>query len=140
MNEKISVLMAREHEKILKVLLECENANENIEKLFSKFKWSLEKHFFLEEKAIFTLSNDLGGEIVSEVFELMKEHGEMIELAKEIEDALEENSEFDISKLKELLIKHHRFEDSGFYPKLGEMLSQEQKQELSERVREVVRG
>ena len=148
MDETISGLMSKEHARIIKLLYDFETAFQEdfaygfpqSKELFNCFKWNLEKHFFVEEKAIFEMSEKISGEGVSDTFELMKEHGEMIELMNDIEDGLDENVRADASKLKNLLRKHHIFEDDTFYPSLDDMLSPKQKHELSERIREIVRG
>ena len=94
--------------------------------------------FFVEEKAIFQISDKVIGEEVSEIFDLMKEHGEILEILRTIEGEIEEGEKPNITKLKFKLIKHAKFEDKMFYPKLDELLSEDQKKEIIKRVKEVV--
>ena len=51
-------LMTRDHLKIAKLLNEVESSLDDdhatVMKVFDTFKWELEKHFFTEEKALFT--------------------------------------------------------------------------------------
>jgi len=149
MGELLSELMIAEHLRIEAMLNVFERERElisnegdfiNLKKIFSKFKWNLEKHFFVEERAIFTLCEGMQGEIVSDIFELMNEHGEILELIKEIEKTLEENIKPETGKLKQLLQRHKNLEDGTFYPALDKSLNEQQKQELSERIKEVLRG
>ena len=133
--ESIKSLMDREHKILGEFLEQADKSREN----FNKFKWNLEKHFFVEEKAIFIMNRDMNGEEISDIFELMKEHGEIMKLMKDMEANLGNEEKIDISAIKENLIKHRDFEDVVFYPKLDEILSLEQKQEIMERAREIIR-
>ena len=85
------------------------------------------------------MNRDMNGEEISDIFELMKEHGEIMKLMKDMEANLGNEEKIDISAIKENLIKHRDFEDVVFYPKLDEILSLEQKQEIMERAREIIR-
>jgi|TARA_Y100000310_G_scaffold320303_1_gene376625 iron-sulfur cluster repair protein YtfE (RIC family) len=142
--EEVSLLMVQEHKRVKEVLDEFEKElDENFEKcreIFSKFKWGLEKHFFIEEKVIFVISQKIRNEEVSDIFNLMQEHGEIIEVIKGIEDKLSENIKPNLDELKDLLIKHCMSEEEVFYDKLDQTLSPELKKEISEKINEVIRG
>src|SRR3989344_1591897 len=103
MERLISNLMTGEHKKIEIFLERFEKALEiNLEeakKMFNIFKWTLEKHFFIEERAIFVVNDSVIGHEVDIVFE-----------------------------------------DDEFYPKLDEELEPEKKQEIIERIKEIIRG
>ncbi len=92
----------------------------------------------MEEKAVFSFSQDIAGKIVSDVFKLMEEHGEILNLIKDIEEELYEDADPDISKLKNLMRSHEKFEEETFYPKLDQILNDQQKTELIERIKEIV--
>lgn len=138
--ETITLLMIKEHKKIQSMLnlFEKEENFEKKEKLCNKFKWTIQKHVFVEEKAIFSFSQDIAGGIVSDVFKLMEEHGEILNLIKDIEDELDENTPLSIYNLKNFLRRHEKFEEELFYPKLDQILNNQQKTELIERIKEVV--
>jgi hypothetical protein len=138
--ETITILMLNEHKKIQNILNSFEKEN-NLEKksqLCDKFKWAIQKHLFVEEKAIFSFSQDIAGKIVSDVFKLMEEHGEILNLITDIEDELYDHQSPKISKLKDLMKLHEKFEEETFYPKLDQMLNNQQKTELIERIKEVI--
>ncbi len=105
---------------------------------FSKVKWNLEKHFFMEEKATFELYSKMKNEEIEDIFKLMREHGEIVELIRNIEQGLINNVKPDISGLKDSLLAHANFEDEFFYPKLDEELTPEQRQEICDRAREII--
>ena len=77
--------MVKDHGKIVKLLNDVEKVIDQEQdivstmKVFDKFDWTLEKHFFTEEKAIFTSYEP---ENVTEGYamlpELIKEHNEIL--------------------------------------------------------------
>lgn len=137
----IREIMLRDHGKLLKLLADfktADKANPNISRVFDNFKWNLEKHIFAEEKAIFVLMQEMVGLEVQEIFDLMKEHGEIMGLIKNIEDNLKLNQEADISEILQTLKAHSSFEDEVFYPKLEETLNENQKEELIRRIKSLV--
>lgn len=144
MNEKtILEVMKKEHKRIeifldvfeKLIYIDLREARES----FNKFKWNLEKHLFVEEKAIFEVCNSDCSEEIEEIFDLMREHGEIIILIGEIEKKLVEKIKPEISKLKEFLERHIDFEESKFYPMLDRELSWERKQEIFKRASEIIR-
>lgn len=134
----INELMLKEHGKLLSLLINFlkEEDKEKARNLFENFKWTLEKHLFVEEKAIFDLYQKIKGKEVGDIFSLMDEHGDMMNLLKDFEY---ESSKERLEELKKLLIKHQKFEDENFYPKLDEMLDDYKKEELIEKIKEVIR-
>jgi len=138
--ENITFLMINEHKKIREIFnkFEREQNSEKKEGLYNKFKWAIEKHLFVEEKAIFTFSQNISGRIVSDIFRLMDEHGDILNLIKDIEYNLDKKIEPVFSELKEILKNHEKFEEETFYPELDKMLNNQQKAELIERIKEVV--
>ena len=135
MEKTISQLMKKEHEKINDLLEKFENSPEI--NIFSKFKWTLEKHFFIEEKDIFSVYQSCNEEC-EEMFDLLKQHKDILFLIDKIEDNLK-NSKSDIEDLKNLLKAHAIFEDRVFYPKLDDELSEDQKKLILERSEEIIR-
>ncbi len=103
---------------------------------FNKFKWELEKHFFMEEKAIFQSIDD--AKAAAMVADVNKQHIQIMKLLDEIEINMAiEGNEADLSKLKTLLITHKDYEDQTLYPKLDEVLSDDQKQKIIARIKEM---
>lgn len=139
--DEIQRLMLKEHAVIKSMLFNLEEFSKNSPleafRFLDKFKWFLEKHFFIEEKAIFMLYNQIFGEEVSEIFELMQEHGDIIQIIK----SLEEGEEFkNLDSLKEILEKHSEFEEKKFYPRLENELNSEQKELIISKLKEVIKN
>ena len=144
MEKTINFLMDEEHERLGFLLDKFEKTLEKdveiAKKIFNHFKWSLEKHFFVEENAIFYVYESVIGEEVGVIFDLMKEHGEIIELIKKIEINLDKGNEINVQILREKLEAHSKFEDDIFYPRLDEELEAEKKQEIIEKINVLVRS
>jgi len=144
--ESITKLMNLEHQKIDVIFAEFKGFlskdNEKAKEVFSKFKWNLEKHFFIEEKAVFQLYSSIENQDVSDMFKLIEEHEQMIGIIKVIEENLNQSAinEEEILKLDTLLKEHHDFEDDMFYPKLDKTLSDDQKKFIGQRSKELLRG
>jgi len=138
--ETITFLMLREHRKIREIFKRFEKEKNPGRRrgLCNQFKWAIEKHLFVEEKAIFSFSQDISGKIVSSVFKLMKEHGEILNLINEVEEDLDENVITSTFNLKKYLQDHEDFEEKFFYPKLDQLLNKQQKAELIERIEEII--
>jgi iron-sulfur cluster repair protein YtfE (RIC family) len=135
--KKIPEIMKMHHyhlEGILNRFVKSRNEVEVYPKVFNKFKWELEKHFFIEEKAIFTLIYSADQETNDMKDELLKEHRTILKNLKEIEGCLQDNIDTDLTGLKTLLIEHRDFEDESFYPKLEEELDEERKKEIRDRI------
>ncbi|MFA5855818.1 MAG: hemerythrin domain-containing protein [Candidatus Pacearchaeota archaeon] len=143
MKESITNIMDKEHKKIDLILKEFESiySKDKItsKEIFSKFKWSLEKHFFLEEKAIFN-SNILDEEWISDISKVLDEHQEIINLLEKTEDALNHNKNPELNKLKQLIHVHSVYEDEVFYPKMEEFLSEKQKENIINKTKEIIQG
>ena len=143
MEESISGLMLKEHKRLDVMLEDFEKSlvdTEKAKELLNKFKWNLEKHFFVEEKAIFDISISISGEEISEVFDLLQEHSKIMVLLKGVEGQLAKESKPGILDLKETIIKHRKFENQIFYPKLDLELNENLKRSIMERIKEIIRA
>ncbi len=143
MAESITCLMKQEHNRILEILNIFENhADEKVKEkqgFFNTLKWNLEKHMFVEEKAIISLYQSIVNEEVSDVFDILQEHGEINNLLNEIEKKLKRNEKPITNELKQLLTEHVEFETSSFYPMLDEKLNEFQKDFIINRVNEIIK-
>ncbi len=145
MHESVESIMCMEHKRIISYITDFEIAfgldKKEAKRRWRKLKWNIEKHFFVEEKAIFNFFNDVSGEEISEIFAIMDEHGKILALVKEIERNLKnEDITPETIKLKMLLSSHTNFEDSTIYPMLDSRLNDEQKREIINRAQEIIRG
>jgi len=144
MDVSLTEVMISEHERISEMLEEVNLAiyedNSKISEAFNRFKWNMEKHLFIEEKAIFQLLNNISGMEIGDTFRLMEEHGRIIALIKKIEEDFKTRDYSAIQKLMALLEEHSDFENQTFYPTLDKKLEDQKKQEILERVNEILRG
>jgi len=105
-------MMDKEPELIDRILVEFEEMLQknfkNAKEIFSKFDWTLEKHFFVEEKVIFTIYNS-SNEDNDDLNELVKEHKEIIWEIKKIKENLDMGVKPSVIKLKGILNGHSKF-------------------------------
>lgn len=139
----IMELMTTDHLKILKLLHDVEKS-EGMElvskmKVFDTFEWELEKHIFIEEKAIFTSyspKNIVEG--YKMVPELIQQHNDILNRVRMMRKDLMWNKPMKYHEFKELITAHKTFEEVSLYPKLDQELTEKQKQEIITKIREIV--
>lgn len=138
----LTEIMIRDHGKILRLLIRLEKRigqeKSIMMKAFHDLLWELEKHFFTEEKAIFTTyepeENTEGHAMIPE---LIKEHNEIFNQLKIMEKNIKKDEDFHFKKFKNLLIKHKNFEDEKVYPKLDQELDESEKKHIIHRINEI---
>lgn len=98
MKKSIPKIMLEDHRKINTMLSDfIEEAEKNpknnteIMNKFLKFKWNLEKHFFVEEKVIFGIYTNSKEDESEDIFKLLREHKNMLWLINRIEIDLIDN-------------------------------------------------
>jgi iron-sulfur cluster repair protein YtfE (RIC family) len=134
--------MIRDHGIILKLLTRLEKTigqeKSLIMTVFHDFFWALEKHFFTEEKAIFTVYQpEENTDGYSMIPELIKEHNEIFNQLKIMEKNIKEDEYFDFKEFKNLLMKHKNFEDEKLYPKLDLELEESEKRRIINRINDI---
>ena len=139
----IESMMLQEHRRLDKLLDVLEKDLYDYEKTlknFSKLKWNLEKHFFIEEKVIFDSFITMSGQETSDTFHLLEDHVKIMELLKIIEKRLNKKIKPKLRYLKETIKIHRDFEDRDFYPSLDEKLSPERRKEVIKKIKEIIPG
>jgi hypothetical protein len=117
MDENVSILslMIKDHRKLEQLINDLEEKNkgdfDEMRKAFHKLEWELEKHIFIEEKAIFT---DYSPEDVTEGYkmlpELTNQHNFIVnKLNNWREDVRKRHMLADVYSFKEFIIKHKTF-------------------------------
>jgi hemerythrin-like domain-containing protein len=136
-------LMIKDHGKIVKLLKDVEKSIGmelvSTMKVFDTFEWELEKHIFIEEKAIFSSyrpKNIVEG--YKMVPELIQQHNEILNMLRMMRKNLQWQRPIDYDQFKELIMAHKTFEEASLYPKLDQELDASQKEEIIQRIREIV--
>ena len=109
-------------------------------KAFNTFEWELEKHLFVEEKAIFTQYHP---EDIVQGYKMLpviiKQHTYMVNVLDTWRKQVRNNQRLEgFHEFKQFLIKHKKFEESDVYPHLDEGLTEEQKQRMIDRIQQIV--
>jgi hemerythrin-like domain-containing protein len=130
--------MKRHHAQIEKLLrnfqTKLKSKSSDVTVAFNSFKFELEKHFFLEEKAIFTFIYSDDKDSNEMKLELLEEHNLILDMIQEVESDLNNDSECELSKITKMLKCHRSFEDETFYPKLDQELDPTKKKQIIDRI------
>ena len=136
--------MIKDHCRIEDILNELEEDQKRdfntMKKTFYRFEWELEKHIFTEEKAVFT---EYSPKDISEGYEMLPtitQHHNFIlnKLENWRKDVRSHRTIQDISKLQSFLVKHREYEEQELYPKLDEVLDDEQKKHILDRIAQII--
>ena len=136
-------LMVRDHNRLMECLKDVEkNLGRDfgfLSNSFNVFQWNLEKHFFVEERAIFTSYNPDSVDEGYEIFlDLSKQHTEILEKIESLRKKLQRREPFDLNEIKNLLIKHKTFEEKNVYQVLDQEIDEEEKRFIIERINDII--
>lgn len=145
MDNEVNILslMKQDHldiESLIDTLNESlEDSYDLMKKHFERFEWKLEKHLFVEEKAIFIFYEP---DDIQQGFQmlptLMKQHNYIInELNRMRKEVVKGKSPLGLDELKLFIMKHRNYEERDVYPKLQETLTSEQKKQVVDRIKEI---
>jgi len=141
--QSILTLMKQDHhhiESLLDALDEHLDASmQEIKQYFEQFEWNLEKHLFIEEKAIFTFYEP---EDMSQGYKMVptviSQHNYILNKLKNMRKIINSGIQpTDLDEFKSFLIKHRNYEERDVYPKLEEELTDEQKKVIINRINEI---
>ena len=143
MGKEITILMLKQHNflnGLLKKYEALEAKNRNLSKIkdyFYNFKWNLDKHFFIEEKDIFIVT-DLNDKKEFELMKsLLKDHKDLRETSKKMAEEILEGHKPSSFVLSNILLGHEKREVKIFYPKLDSRLPAKEKKEIIEKSRDI---
>ena len=136
-------LMVRDHGKIVKMLHDVEKSIGmelvSTMKVFDTFEWELEKHMFVEEKAIFTSYSPKNiAEGYRMMPQLIQQHNDLLNKLQMMRKDLTWQRPVRFEEFRELLLMHKTFEEKSLYPKLDLELSVHQKEEIIKKIREIL--
>jgi hypothetical protein len=139
----ISDLMIKDHNRLMEYLKDVQNNFGRdfgfLSESFNTFQWNIEKHFFVEERAIFASYNpDKPDEEYIYFSDLMDQHTEILETIESLRKKLQKREPFDINELKKLLVKHKTYEEKKVYPILDLEIDEGEKRFIIERINEVI--
>jgi hemerythrin-like domain-containing protein len=133
---QITTLMIEEHEKIE---ISLEKFLEKSDPAFFKiFEEKLKKHFGVEKGVIFLLTEKFLGEELEDILKLKEQH---IKILKEVKDIKEKGLNIANDLIKNLikdLSDHTKYEEIIFYPKIDNLLDENQKEIIIQEVRKII--
>jgi len=145
MNESVNVisLMIKDHRRIETLISQLEKSldqdYERVKDAFEQLEWKLEKHLFVEEKAIFTFYEP---QDISYGYNMLptltKEHNHILNtLGVMKRDIHNGKTPTNIKEFKQYLFNHRDFEEQDVYPKLEDTLTDDQKETMLQRINEI---
>jgi len=141
---KIVDVMLKDHLRLLSLLTKLERSDEHDIDLrnirFETLKWEIEKHFFLEEKTIFSKFAIRKEEVkvYNLYIELLKQHEKISGVLAEIKKQIIQGAKPDILIIRDLLINHQKFEEKLIYPKLDEGLTEDEKYAVLSHIEDIL--
>jgi len=134
-------LMVKDHAKLIKELSKVEkNLKEDpmvARKSFRAFEWNLQKHIFVEERAIFTSYNpDYIGTMYKKISDIKKQHSNILKKLDSLRD-IENQNVLCIIDFKKILVKHKNYEENVIYPVLDQEITDDEKKYIIERIKEI---
>jgi hypothetical protein len=142
---KMSILdlMVKDHARLFRLLSTVESYfdrdKDRLMETLKVFEWNLEKHFFVEERAIFTSYNPERVEEGYELFiDLAKQHTKILEKMKAMKNQILEKGSADTAEFKELLTNHKNFEEKNIYLRLDKEIEEGEKRFIIERITDLL--
>jgi hypothetical protein len=136
-------LMVKDHIQIMKYIKDVENNLGKdfglLSESFNTLHWNLEKHFFVEERAIFASYKPEEPDKEYAYFsDIMNQHTGILEKIESLRKKLQARKPFDLSETKNLLIKHKTFEEKHVYPILDQEIDEREKRFIIDRINEII--
>ena len=141
-SNKLLDILIKDHNRLIKYLKDVkDNLKSDFEvllKSFNTFEWNLEKHFFVEERAVFTSYNPDFIEDGHELFtSLSKQHTKILVKVETLRKRLRSDRSIEVSDLEDMLLKHKTYEEKYVYPVLDVEISEGEKRYMIERINDI---
>ena len=130
MEQSIYSLMSADHVKIRKLVDKVDDY-----KAFMKLKAELERHFYLEENAIFKMLEAFGYDENAGFLPIMEEHDEILSMLGRIQYGFSKSGKSSLDKLRSKLLNHAEHEDKILYPNLDQNLSPTEREAVMRQIR-----
>ncbi len=140
-NEILNIIV-KDHNRLMNYLKDVKkNLKSDFEvllKSFNTFERDLEKHFFIEERAIFTSYNPDYIEDGHQLFiTLSKQHTNILEKVESLRKRLRMGKTINVADLEEMLLKHKTYEEKNVYPLLDQKLDDSEKVFIIGRIKDI---
>jgi hypothetical protein len=137
----ISEIMIRDHLRLL-TLLHRTGVSQNQSDIaldhLKKIIWDVEKHFFTEEKAIFSYLNSKIDNYSKIYKEIIQHHSEILDDLYSAVKSLQHDAAFSDFLIREKMINHQKYEENEVYPLLENEISDESKREIIDKIDDLI--
>ena len=135
-------LMVKDHQRLIKYLSAVEKNLKKDQALlissFYKFEWHLQKHIFVEERAIFSFyTPSYIGTMYEQISNIKKQHNNILKKLDSMKKDLQNQNPLCITDFKKILVKHKNFEEISIYPVLDQELTEDKKRFIINRIKEI---
>lgn len=137
---KITETMYADHLRIERMLKNMSRGSIDDYRDFKRFKWELERHIFVEERAIFSMLNDKRYNQNKEIMSVLEEHDKILQHLHDKEHEMRRRGTANLAELSRMLEKHKRTEDEVIYPALDRGLNEDQRWEIISRIHREIKG
>lgn len=99
----------------------------------------MEKHFFVEERAIFISYSPADDRNQEYDFfsDLMDQHTAILKILETLKNKLQKREPFDLYELKKLLVAHKNFEEKSIYPVMDQKIDEDEKSSIIDRIKDI---
>jgi len=120
-----SHVLIRDHKEISRHIQKLRQKRKGLPNinLIDKLKWFIERHIYVEEKALFSLFDK--DNISIDIDKILKDHDKILQVLEEIIKTKETLEMEKGEKLEELMTSHFDFEKQQLYEKIGNLLGQD---------------
>jgi len=140
-DERITQAMLKQHSVINQFLLDFEKISDQdsvrLTRKFNEFSWLLSKHLFIEEENIFPVSDKNNKLELKQLQTLLNEHKDIRKIIENLDEEITFGRKPNTAILRELLFAHEEREISGFYPLLDSRLSEKQKKDIFDKLKDI---
>lgn len=105
---------------------------------FNNFRWQLEKHFFVEERAIFDQYKSDDAKVKQLVERVLLEHRQIIQMMDELKIKITDGESVDFSQLSETVVSHRELEDKELYPLIDIEFDDVRKKEITDKINDII--
>lgn len=137
-SRQITRTMIEDHNEIERLLnIFKENQDKEFEviyELYGNFADKLDRHFSLEEQAIFVFAGISDEQDKKIIADLITEHENIKKYVARVKNLITMNQKVDISDICDILMSHRKKEDQVLYPRLDESLNESEKKYITERI------
>jgi iron-sulfur cluster repair protein YtfE (RIC family) len=138
MGTDVAEAMKHDHHEMLEELIQQAKVPSASVETVKKIKWRLQRHFYIEEKLIFSVCRLEGNDNITTLPKLLKEHDDILHEIDIIIQILNQNKNPAWDRIIELKREHIQLESTQIYQKIDEYMDETDKAELIRQIDKII--